>query len=132
MDDKTASLKLCYVEENFAWFTSHFEDEWGDDWDDVPYEHNAGRPYGYHYTKLKECVRHVVFKLAFEGSFDRPCDGALNSQYSVQAINAGLVPWLSVWPLSAGAFIHAGATVAQFIEFVEKNDGMIYLPREKS
>jgi hypothetical protein len=38
---------LCYVSENFAWFTTRsLEEQWGDDWDDAPYEHNAGEPYG--------------------------------------------------------------------------------------
>lgn len=44
--------KLCYVNRTLhgdyvnLYFTSkELEDQWGDDWDDVPYEHNAGRPY---------------------------------------------------------------------------------------
>lgn len=36
----------CYVEGNRAWFTTQSLDkQWGDDWNDAPYEHNAGRPY---------------------------------------------------------------------------------------
>lgn len=27
------------------YFTSDIENQWGDDWDDRPYEHNAGKPY---------------------------------------------------------------------------------------
>lgn len=38
-------FKLCYVEGNKAWFTDNFENQWGDDWDDKPYEDNAGYPY---------------------------------------------------------------------------------------
>ena len=39
--------KLCYVEGCFAYFTTltDIKDQWGDDWDDAPYEHNAGEPY---------------------------------------------------------------------------------------
>ena len=37
--------KLCYVEGNKAWFTNNFEKQWGDDWNDSPYECNAGYPY---------------------------------------------------------------------------------------
>ena len=38
---------LCYVEGNWAYFTTKdLDKQWGDDWDDAPYEHNAGTPYG--------------------------------------------------------------------------------------
>lgn len=38
---------LCYVEGNFAYFTSKpLEETSGDDWDDAPYEHNAEPPFG--------------------------------------------------------------------------------------
>ena len=37
--------KLCYVEGQKAYFTSNFEKQWGDDWNDRPYECNAGEPY---------------------------------------------------------------------------------------
>lgn len=37
---------LCYVRSPWAYFTTRplFE-QWGDDWNDAPYEHNAGEPY---------------------------------------------------------------------------------------
>lgn len=39
--------KLCYVEDNFAYFTSKdLSEQWGDGWGKKPYEHNAGIPYG--------------------------------------------------------------------------------------
>lgn len=38
---------LCYISKPWAYFTTQkLEDQWGDDWDDAPYEHNAGEPYG--------------------------------------------------------------------------------------
>lgn len=129
MDETTLGLKLCYVDGAFAWFTSHFEDEWGDDWNDAPYEHNAGYPYGYHYTKLKESVPHALIKVAFDGPFDRPNSNHINSPYSVEGINAGLVPWLVVWPVKPGKIIRGGATLQEFIDFVERNEGAVYLPR---
>lgn len=37
---------LCYVCGPWAYFTTRpLADQWGDDWDDAPYEHNAGTPY---------------------------------------------------------------------------------------
>ena len=32
------------------YFTSDMAAQWGDDWDDRPYEHNAGKPYETHTT----------------------------------------------------------------------------------
>ena len=38
---------LCFVDKTWAYFTTKpIESQWGDDWDDAPYEHNAGEPYG--------------------------------------------------------------------------------------
>ena len=37
---------LCYVDEPWAYFTTQdLDKQWGDDWNDAPYEHNAGTPY---------------------------------------------------------------------------------------
>ena len=41
--------KLCYVDGNEAWFTSDWKNQWGDDWNDRPYEHNAGSPYSHYF-----------------------------------------------------------------------------------
>ena len=40
------SAVLCYVDSPWAYFTTRpLEKQWGDDWNDAPYEHNAGTPY---------------------------------------------------------------------------------------
>lgn len=44
---------LCYVDGNKAWFTDNWEHIWGDDWNDAPYEYNAGNPYNHYYEKRK-------------------------------------------------------------------------------
>lgn len=37
---------LCYVDGPWAYFTTQpLAKQWGDDWNDAPYEHNAGEPY---------------------------------------------------------------------------------------
>ena len=56
-------MKLCYLENNIMYFTSDIENQWGDDWDDRPYEHNAGTPYETHTT---------VKKIAFIGYYSEP------------------------------------------------------------
>ena len=43
-------MRLCYLENNIMYFTSDIKNQWGDDWDDRPYEHNAGKPYETHTT----------------------------------------------------------------------------------
>ena len=66
------------------YFTSDIENPWGDDWDDRPYEHNAGTPYE---------TQTTVTTIKFRGHYTMPCDFYLNSPYSVQDINNGAVPW---------------------------------------
>ena len=51
-------LKLCYCSNNIMYFTSDMTAQWGDDWDDCPYEHNAGKPYE---------TQTAVKKMAFMG-----------------------------------------------------------------
>ena len=77
-------MKLCYLENNIMYFTSDIKNQWGDDWNDRPYEHNAGTPYETHTT---------VKKIAFIGYYSEPCSYHHNSPYSVQDINNGAVPW---------------------------------------
>lgn len=39
---KPQDFKLCYVDDGFAYFTTKpLTEQWGDDWNDAPYEHNA-------------------------------------------------------------------------------------------
>lgn len=50
--------KLCHVERNFAYFTRlPLDEQWGDDWNDAPYEHNAGTPY----DEEKYCCIGILF-----------------------------------------------------------------------
>ena len=88
---------LCYVEDNWAYFTTRgLSKQWGDDWDDAPYEHNAGTPYEWNerWGAFGVPFYHIV-KVAFDGPFERPCDPHLNSPYSVQRINSGAIAWLT-------------------------------------
>ena len=51
-------LKLCYCANNNMYFTSDMSAQWGDDWDDRPYEYNAGTPYETH-----TIVKKIVFSI---------------------------------------------------------------------
>lgn len=51
MDEKYLNYRLCYIDNVDDWntfklyFTSKFEGQWGDDWNDRPANCNAGEPY---------------------------------------------------------------------------------------
>lgn len=68
------------------------DDYWGDDWNDRPYEHNAGLVYD----------RFVVNTLDLAFPFDslvlEPCDGTINSEHSKEDMKKKLVPCLLIVP----------------------------------
>jgi hypothetical protein len=146
---------LCYVDDNWAYFTTQdLADQWGDDWDDAPYEHNAETPYDpcwhnepRHVAKrgglcgCSPCLRDwtvdgkprwEIIKVAFDGPFNRPADGHLNSPYSVQQINSGEVPWLrtSEYSNAQPVAIAAGTTLVKFCELIRRGNGTVYLATE--
>ncbi|NDF14775.1 hypothetical protein EB061_05575 [bacterium] len=128
-------LVLCYVgQDRFAYFTSiPLADQWGDDWDDAPYEHNAGPPYPDRNVG-GERIPHTILKLAWDGPYETPADMAGgNSIYSVEGINRGLIPWLtpSWWGGVKGKDrpIYGGQTVREFVIRMEESGGIVYFPR---
>lgn len=127
-------MKLCYVDGPWAYFTSgDLAKQWGDDWDDAPYEHNAGTPYHDISTKnadgtwTSEPV--TITKVAWSGPFETPADrSGLNSRYSVRDINRGDVAWLapSNWVENARA-IPAGISLGEFAERIKEAGGKVYV-----
>lgn len=118
--------KLCYIKDNTAYFTSidDIKKQWGDDWNDAPYEHNAGTPYSDSDDNI------IITKIMFtDANFTYPHSGGINSPYSVEQINHGATPWLSTWDKKDN--IYAGASEEAFIEFVQRNEGEIFLPLKK-
>lgn len=85
---------LCYVEDHTAYFTTQeLSEQWGDDWDDAPYEHNAGRPYAPYVERdynddgtPKWEIHEVMFRSVLETPAER---AGGNSAYSVRDINDG-------------------------------------------
>lgn len=125
-------MRLCYVDEPWAWFTSKpIEDQWGDDWNDAPYEHNAGDPYAFGpHDERAGKEPWTLVAVAFRGDYETPSTWATNSRYSVQRINQGVVAWLTPSQYRSdtrhpGMF--AGATLEEFIAFIEETKGTVYL-----
>lgn len=116
---------LCYVEGSWAYFTTQdLEKQWGDDWNDAPYDCNAGSPYA-PYGKDEHWE---ITRVAFDVNLDAPCEGVLNCRWSVEDINAGKVPWLrSPDYAKESVRIMAGTPLLAFIEVVQQNGGRVYM-----
>lgn len=125
--------RLCYVDGQKAWFTDSFEKQWGDDWNDKPYECNAGEPYN-SWSELiednedifKRKYKHHQIKLKtlyFETndwSEQKPCD---MGRFSVEDINKGTVAWVHTDKFN----ILAGTEIEEFIKIIKENGGKIYM-----
>lgn len=142
------NFKLCYIDNhNTAYFTTQeLSLQTGDDWNDIPYEHNAGEPYGpliYHYAsgdKKKDEkdwnddgtpkweLYHLMFKC---WNLETPASRHYNSPYSVDMINAGAVAWLSGTDKDNKPIaIQAGASIEEFKQKVRQAGGFIYILEE--
>lgn len=135
--------KLCYIDNGTAYFTTQSLDkQWGDDWDDAPYEHNAEDPYSPSRPDLEDRAKQfpndwnedgspkwVIFKIKFDGDFEEPNAWHSNSRWSVKDINEKKTPWLVGAKYSRLKIsIFAGATIKEFIKEVISNEGEIFLP----
>ena len=133
------NYKLCYVDSSeytgepmMLYFTEQeLDKQWGDDWDDVPYEHNAGTPYTNDYSQPEQGVKDGVgiypkigiMRVYITTDFDvsTPRTGTLNSPYCVRDINKGVVPWISIKrDNKKSVFIKAGTTLKEFLKIYEK------------
>ncbi len=110
---------LCYVEGSWAYFThKSLAEQWGDDWDDAPYEHNAGSPY--------DDDEANIILVAFRGLQSPEDYCGANSPYSVQMINRGAVAWLTDRWGDSGVNIPAGVTLTEFKALVKEAEGTVY------
>lgn len=129
-----AEYKLCYVEDQWAYFTTQkVTDQWGDDWNDAPYEHNAGTPYLWHEARPEPPYK--IAMVAFDVEFATPAQpfSTSYSPYSVEAINHGATPWLKSppWVDKENAIeIWAGTPYPEFVELIQLARGAVYVPRK--
>lgn len=124
-----------YIEgkqEYYAYFTPvSLDKQWGDDWDDTPYEYNAEEPYDDYYGDKDERVETEIVKVPFYIPRDGwrirfPRDwGGDNSPFCVRDINAGAVAWIFCQgnerkSNSGSIAIQAGCSPAEFLEKINK------------
>jgi len=123
---------LCYVAGPWAYFTTWgLSKQWGDDWDDAPYEYNAGPPY-----ESKDGAWTII-KVAWDGPFETPADIGHSSDLSVDQINSGEAPWLKTlaWrqarlPNGDGNLLQSRSWQAQLyrsLYTIESAGGAVYL-----
>lgn len=149
--------KLCYVdfargkaydEENYEWIpfddddeTIHYQayftpidlkDQWGDDWDDAPYEHNAEEPYDDYYDEndakheINIYVVHFTVQKEVDETLLTPrdfCYGSYGSSVCVAQINSGMVAWMysrEGYKACDGFAIQAGTLIADFVGKIKK------------
>ncbi len=151
MKEERKKFKLCYIEGHFAYFTTQeLSKQWGDDFDDAPYEHNAGTPYtptiyyhvdGTESKKLEDWIggkpNWEIKKICFFGfdNMNAPCDVWENGNsmvISVDDINKKKAPWLQNSKYDKPRIkVWAGCSIEEFKKLVKKGGGEIYVKEEK-
>jgi hypothetical protein len=132
---KNPDAVLCYVEGSnlkTAYFTTQeLSKQWGDDWDDAPWEHNAGIPY------ISLTDEWEIESVVFQTDLVLPDTGYANSPYSVRDINQKQVPWLAQpgWELDCFVTpidIYAGTKLRDFVYAIQCMGGKIFslIPQE--
>lgn len=123
---KPDNFKLCYVDDCWAWFTTlSLSQQWGDDWDDSPYEDNAGDPNSW---DRKSPISWKLKRLAWHAWLETPATHSRNAPYSVENINSLVVPWLSNYS-NPSVHIFAGATIEEFTSKIKLGKGVVYFPQ---
>lgn len=113
------------VQEFYAYFTPlPVNNQWGDDWDDIPYECNAGCPYD-HGDNISEKIEiiQIPFYLRkdyFDPIVKFPSDYGYNSPFSVENINLGAVPWIFIKSKTDHDVINSGITPLDFCNLIKK------------
>jgi len=145
--------KLCYVEDFENWSQGPFQlyftplpidKQWGDDWDDAPYEHNAGTPYTEDYSQPEQGVEngHGIYpkidikKIYIESGWEvdmfTPRNGHNNSPYSVRDINFGVIPWVTLKSKGKDPiFLRAGMEMSKVIKMCQDFGVEVYTRKER-
>ena len=119
--DYTAQgFALCYVEEcdqldirdkdderthkgyRLFFTNADMKDQWGDDWNDAPYDCNAGWPYDTTYYEDEngkwQRTEHTILVLNVTYDIEHtpylPCDYYYNASFTAENINLGAIAWM--------------------------------------
>lgn len=115
-------------QEYYAYFTPiPLDKQWGDDWNDAPYEYNAEVPYDDYYEdgtdsdkRIEVEIVRVPFYVPYDDGwsirFPKDWTGD-NSPFSVQDINGGAVAWL--YDKRTKTAINAGCSPGEFVRKIE-------------
>jgi hypothetical protein len=126
-------MKLCDVEKfgnivRLYYTDDNVNDYWGDDWDDIPYEHNAGIVSSEYVPYVEEIAFPTEWFYILE-----PCDGTYNSCYSKEDMRDCKVPCLIVvdktiddWRLEDN-FSFALGFNSQYVKQIYFNDSWDYI-----
>lgn len=125
----------------YAYFTPvDLDKQWGDDWNDAPYDCNAGEPYDDYYDENDKRTEIEIVKIKFgvkSDDFTLPSEyGGYyggNTPFSVQTINQGAVAWLFDTNGKQGTAIYAGDSIKTFkqkLKQIEKNHPNWTIPTE--
>lgn len=90
---------------HYLYFTSNLNNQWGDDWDDAPYEYNAEVPYTH-----KTNVLIIRVRLPKSGLY-LPSSRFANSPFSVRDINKGAIPWIFIDNEKYSLYLMGGETL---------------------
>ena len=113
-----------YIEEKqekYAYFTPiSLDKQWGDDWNDTPFEHNAGIPYDNDYNDRNNRIEITIIKIPFYLDYHAKYAGdwGYNSPFSVQEINRGVVAWIYLESKKDYDTIFAGDSIEKFIKTI--------------
>lgn len=112
-------------QEYYAYFTPiSLDKQWGDDWNDIPYEHNVGEPYDDYWDDDKNRIEVEIVQVPFYVFHDGwsvmfPEDWCgYNSPFSVEDINGGAVSW--IYDRNSKTGIQAGCNPREFFEKLDK------------
>ena len=124
--------------ELYAYFTPiELSEQWGDDWNDAPYEHNAGSPYddiiveteeknGLKFATKVEHYGIIMIPFAVKSFYyklPKDYDYCGNSNFSVDMINSGAVAWIydpADGKMKNMTSIHAGCTIYEFLQKLKR------------
>ena len=122
-------------QELYAYFTPlPLDEQWGDDWNDAPYDCNAGDPYDDVIDEVEEkdglkfvtksheitIVRIPFVIKSYNASL--PKDYGYNTPFCIQSINHGAVAWIYDYNSTNGKYVTVGAgdTPEEFLKKLEQ------------